>query len=239
MSDNHTPKLLITLALTLLTVTGCGGVTGSGVLKSEPRQVAEFHGVEARGSMKVLVTQGTPATVKVEADDNLLPLLTTEVKDGVLVLDTKRGYTTKNPIKVEVTVPTIDSLSLGGSGSLTVQGELEAKNLAVAVGGAGELTAEGKFENVRCDMGGSGKVLLGGTTGNESITVGGSGNFDASKLQATGKCDVMLAGSGQVSVWADGPLNITIAGSGTVTHRGATQSPNTQVTGTGKVVKAP
>ena len=214
-------------------------MTGSGVLKSEPRQVAEFHGVEARGSLKVLVTQDTPASVKVEADDNLLPILTTEVKDGILVLDAKRNYSTNNPVTVEVTVPVLDSLALGGSGSLTVQGELETKDLTVAVGGSGELTADGKFENVRCDLGGTGRVVLAGATGSESITMGGSGNMDASKLQATGKCDVVVAGSGQASVWADGPLSITIAGSGTVTHRGKTQNPQTQVTGTGKVVKAP
>lgn len=238
MLHNALTKSCPALVLALL-LSGCGGVKGSGVRKSEPRQVAEFHGVEARDSLKVLVTQGTPASVKVEADDNLLSILTTEVKDGVLVLDVNSSYTADNPIKVEVTVPAVDSLALGGSGSLEVQGELEAKDLGVAVGGSGVLTAKGKFENVRFDLGGTGRVIVGGTTINESITMGGSGTMNTSELQATGKCDVTVAGSGQASVWADGPLSITIAGSGTVTHRGNTQNPQTQITGTGKVVKAP
>ncbi len=239
LSAAVTRKLRITFAVTIVvaSLAGCGGVKGSGNLKSEPRQVAEFHGVESRGIFEVTVKQGAPQSVTVEADDNLLPLLTTEVQSGVLVLDLKSTISTNNPMKVEVTAPTFDQLSVSGTGSLATQGELDTKELMLSVGGTGHLKAEGKFENLRCDLGGTGRLQVAGVTDNGSFVVGGTGSLDASKLQTTGQCEVLLGGAGNVDVWADGPLKITIAGTGTVTHRGKTQNPQTQITGTGQVVK--
>lgn len=233
-------KLLIFLWI-VGTLSGCSGVvTGSGTVKSETRQVGQFHGVEGRGSLDIVVSRASDASVKVEADDNLLPLITTEVKDGTLIVDLKASRAdSKNPLKVEVTVPKLDHLNLGGSGTLTTSGEIDSPSMSLRCGGSGKLSVSGAYGELDCQLGGSGELKVKGTAETASFTVGGSGTAEASELQVTGKCQVVLAGSGTASVWADGPLNVTMAGSGKVIHKGKTDKPTSAITGTGTITRVP
>src|ERR1043166_6963443 len=57
---------------------------GSGKLVSETRNVSDFQAIDVSYPAQVLVQQGTKESLKVEAEDNLLPGLKTQVKNGVL-----------------------------------------------------------------------------------------------------------------------------------------------------------
>src|SRR5207237_7014062 len=95
---------------------------GSGQIATETRNVGSFQAIELRGSMKLVVQQAAKESVELRGDDNLLPLIETAVVDhaGVptLQIDTKRGtsFSTRNPMVVTVSVATLASLSLTGSG---------------------------------------------------------------------------------------------------------------------------
>ncbi|MFA5508251.1 MAG: head GIN domain-containing protein [Vulcanimicrobiota bacterium] len=235
-------KLSLLLTVWVVGVlTGCvEKVVGSGTVKSETRQVEAFHGVEVRGPLEALVSQDPTATVKIEADDNLVPLITTQVQDGTLIVDiTASRVSSKNPLKIEIAAPELDHLNLGGPGTLVGVGEIHSTSMSLRCGGSGKLSVSGEFETVESDFGGSGEMVLKGTAGEASYRVGGSGTLDASELQVAGPYGVQLAGSGTVAVWADGPLDVTLAGSGSVTYKGNTEKPNTTITGTGAVTRVP
>src|SRR5712691_10195429 len=87
----------IAIALTLifagLLLSGCMmGVHGSGVRKTEKRELAPFKAIETRGAFDVEVTCQKSASFEVEGDDNLLPLIQTEVRDGVLHVTNTKAY---------------------------------------------------------------------------------------------------------------------------------------------------
>src|SRR5688500_9858117 len=94
------------LLSSMLSLSGCllqqhDTIHGSGVAKTETRDVAEFTRIEATGSPNVTVTIGDKQSLTIEADDNILPLLTTEVKDGKLVIASEKNtsYSPKTDIK--------------------------------------------------------------------------------------------------------------------------------------------
>jgi hypothetical protein len=62
----------------LLLLTGCSVVNGSGQTKSETRTVSGFTGIELSGTGEVTIEQGDAESLTVEADDNVLPALTSE-----------------------------------------------------------------------------------------------------------------------------------------------------------------
>ena len=61
---------------------GChyiGGVRGDGNVIKETRSVSSFNGIEISGAFDVYLKQGTTEEVIIEADDNILPLIRTDV----------------------------------------------------------------------------------------------------------------------------------------------------------------
>jgi hypothetical protein len=113
------PSLAVLLAL------GCSPHTeGSGVSKTETRTVAAFTGVAAATGLEVEVHAGAPASVKLVGDDNVLPLVETEVSGTELHVSFKRGHhvRTEKPIHVDVTLPVLKSLSASGGVHLAASG---------------------------------------------------------------------------------------------------------------------
>jgi hypothetical protein len=154
--------------------------------------------------------------VTVHADDNLLDRVTTEVRSGSLVVgETSGSFTAKAPMRVEVTVPSLDKIGLSGSGIVTVSG-----------------IAGKRFE---IDIPGSGIVRAAGSTERLAVSVAGSGDAELYELTAR-DVRATVQGSGRVAVTATNSLDASIPGSGAVTYAGSPARVTTHVTGSGAVV---
>ena len=81
-------RTLLFLSLALLLLSGChhkfGQATGSGTMKVEKRTVPSFTAVDISGAYNVEIAVQKEPGLEIEGDDNLLPLVTTEVRNGVL-----------------------------------------------------------------------------------------------------------------------------------------------------------
>ena len=206
----------VCLAL-LMALSGCGAVGGSGEVRTETRQVTGFTAIDLAGSGEVTVEQGDSESLTIEADENVLPRLTSEVSDSTLKLDKKRGITLgiKGPIRYRVTLKDLTGLIVSGSGSVRAE----------------RLT----LQALRVDISGSGTVSLSGSAVEQDIQVSGSGRYEAASLPSQ-KVTADISGSGAVAVTVSRELTIDISGSGTVTYSG---DPTVQqsVSGSGKVIK--
>lgn len=100
-------------------------VVASGKVTRESRPVAAFTGIALSLPGKVEVVQGSPASVTVEADDNLLPEIETVVEDGKLRIRFRRDLNVsgKPTLRVNVTAQSIESLAVAGSGDVRYHGD--------------------------------------------------------------------------------------------------------------------
>ena len=121
-------KLLLLLLPATLLVASCRFIAGkrirgNGDLKTEERTQSGFSGVESHGSFDVYVSSGDQNTVKIEAEENLLPYIETYVDGDVLKITTKDGYwlSPKRSMKVYVTAPSYSRVWSYGSGDITGQ----------------------------------------------------------------------------------------------------------------------
>lgn len=201
----------------LLALSACSVVNGSGHVATETRQVSGFTGITLAGSGEVTITQGDTESLTIEADDNLLPKLTSEVSGSMLTLDTKLGTTVRslNPIRYRVTVKNLATLSLSGSGSVNAQ------NLKLRV--------------LETDISGSGRVNLSGSAEELDIEISGSGRYEATELPSQ-KVIAEISGSGSAVVTVSGELHADISGSGNITYSGE-PTVDSSVSGSGKVIK--
>jgi hypothetical protein len=193
------------------------GVQGSGVAATQAREVPPFGSLELAGSNMVAVRVGGKQSVIVRADDNLLSHVTTEVQDGTLVIgNTPGSFTAKSPMSVHVSVPSLESLALTGSGIVSVEG-LEAPSFTVALPG-------------------SGVVRAGGTATRLEVTLAGSGDAQLAQLVAR-DVSATVSGSGRILVTATESLDASVPGSGAILYGGDPAHVTTSVTGSGAVAR--
>jgi hypothetical protein len=245
-----------------LGLTGCGGiridgtpaVQGSGKKATEKRQTGEFTGVVLEASADVAVVIGDSTSVVVEGDDNLLPLITTEVKDQRLFIRNRESYTTRLGIRVVVTTPRLEAAILSGSGSIQTSpveadafeasvpgsGELlirglTANRLDASVGGSGMLKVQGiKSESLAASLDGSGSIEIAGSANTLEASIAGSGNLELGQLAAR-DVSVSVSGSGNAEVQAAGNLDAAVSGSGSVRYSGDPKAVRKEVSGSGSV----
>jgi hypothetical protein len=187
---------------------------GSGVSVTDHREVAWFTRVELAGANTVVVHVGVPLSVAVTGDDNLVGRVTTVVRAGRLVIDNTGSFTTKAPMHVAVSVPSLDSVELGGAGTVTIDG----------VTGA----------DFSADLAGNGMLVVSGTVDEVTAELVGAGTLDLHDLVAT-DASAQLAGTGTIRVDATSALDATLSGTGTILYRGH-PTVTMRNTGTGTVI---
>ncbi len=230
------------LILSLTVITACNSIRGSGNIISEPREVNGFHRLSLRGSGEAIITQGDRESVTVEADDNLLPHIRTEVKDGTLILGFKGGlggfsFRPSRQIKFNVAMKEIAGLTVSGSGTLSAA-EVDTDNLELAISGSGNIVVGSlTVQDLSATISGSGECELTGRVHEQHVRVTGSGEYDARELESAA-ADVRITGSGDATIWAHETLDVKVTGSGDVEYYG-TPRIKQSITGSGTVKKQP
>ena len=211
-------KKTVFVALAMLTaICGCkaGEQAENQTVKStdkvvkETRQVDEFSGITLIGSCKVICTLDSTRSVVVEAPKEAAQQLLTEVMpDGVLnirhkkiagvsVIGAKEDRTT-----VYVTVPTLQSIKLIGSGDIIVKGKVISDDkLNVVLSGSGDIEfskVDVKFANF--SLAGSGDIAVGNIKSKQAkVSLAGSGDIKVDGIASDG-AQIILAGSGDIAV---------------------------------------
>src|SRR5262249_2690132 len=119
-----------------LTVGGGPPVKGSGVVKSETRPGGGFTAVTLTGIGQVLAEDTGKEGLTVKPAETLLPLLTSEVKDGTLVLGVKpdTSINATQPIEYHVEARELTGLGVTGTGNLEARA-VKAGRLTVQITG--------------------------------------------------------------------------------------------------------
>lgn len=191
-------------------------VRGSGVAMTETRAVAPFTAIDATGVGKLRLRVGEAESLKVTADDNILPLIKTEVKDGVLVLSTKGASNSKTDIVFEATAKTIKRLENSGTVSIEAKG-FNGGDLSVEASGVGSIALSGRVDSLTAEL-------------------SGVGSLEAEDLKAD-RVKTDLSGVGSANVRAEKAISGNVSGIGSLTWKGAATEVSTNVSGIGRVSK--
>lgn len=213
------------------------GEAGSGKVITESRKVDDFTTIELDYPAEVFVTQGDSVSVKIEAEDNLLPGLQTRVRNDTLEIfyktdDNKHVNQTK-PVKIMIVVKDLKEVDLGSAGQLNLEG-IESDKLDISVSGAGDLKLKDiAVKNLSVTLSGAGNITASGKADDFRLVISGAGSFNGKDLHSK-TVDVNLSGAGSATVWVDDQLDAQISGFGSVNYYG---SPNVtkQISGLGGV----
>jgi hypothetical protein len=187
-------------------------VKGDGVSKTESRSVAAFDAIEITAPVSLVLTTG-PVAVSIRGDENVLPLVTTTVADGKLVVDATGRFESSGPVVLEVHAPAVARIAGKGSGKVTARG-IAVTRFALDMRGAADVTLAGHADRVDIDLGGAGNVVAGDLTAKEGhVHLDGMGNVE---VNATDTLETRINGAGVVSYRGKPALMKTGSGLGTV-----------------------
>jgi hypothetical protein len=205
---------------------------GSGNKVTQNREVPAFDAVRLKGSLDVKIVVGSQRSLSVTIDDNLQELVTSTVTDGTLIVETKH-VSYHGVGRAEITVPSLKSLELSGSGDVTVDGG--SGDLRLRLSGSGDITWRATAGKLDAALSGSGDLKLAGKADVATLHVSGSGDIEADDLVAT-SADVTISGSGDVGVTlAGGSLRASVSGSGDIVWHGSATVEDMRVHGSGSI----
>lgn len=213
---------------------GGSGITGEGPKVTKTLDIDNFSGLALAISADVHIKQGSSQSVKVEGQQNIIDNLKKEVKNGVWKVGFDKNVRKHEPVTIWVTVPSVNDLSVSGSGSIIGDSKFSnLGNLSLAISGSGNIKFDSDSKNLEVAISGSGNMNLAGSTGASNMRISGSGDINAFDLTAS-TCDVKISGSGDSSVNVSDKLDVAIAGSGDVFYKGR-PSVRSKVSGSGSV----
>jgi hypothetical protein len=229
-------------------------VTGSGRIVSQPRGVSDFRTIETNGAADIHVRLGLRPSLVVSADDNLLPYMRTEVRDGVLHVGSVGSFRTRTTPQIYVTVPDLTSALTRGSGDIDIAG-VNNRELELVSQGSGNIRADGRTGRLVAKVQGSGDAELRGIeAASADVGVYGSGDawvgtngaliarsYGSGDVHVVGNptnADVAVYGSGDAWVATSGNLVARSFGSGDVHVSGRPASLSVSQGGSGRVIVA-
>lgn len=214
---------------------------GNGIMVSQERETGQFSGVISEGDFDVIIIIDTINKVVVEADENLLRYIRTNVRNDNLIIDnsTSRCLRTSdsNPVQVFIHMPAVYFISMEGSGLIYCEDLIYVDIIRIELIGSGIIDIRDLDAlELEALITGSGEIELWGICEEGDLDISGSGKIKAFHLEQD-YCSAGISGSGDMFVFVYDLLDANISGSGNIFYKGNPYI-NLRISGTGSVINS-
>ncbi|WP_420572634.1 head GIN domain-containing protein [Kordia sp.] len=229
---------IIAIAILSLLITSCdfnfsSGIAGNRNVVTEERDAEEgFTTIKASEGLDVYITQGSTASIEVEADENIISLIATDIRNGKLIIHTEKNIGRCKSKKVHVSVPKIEKIVSTSGADVYSTEPLVVEDLEVRSNSGADVKIEVEAENVTCSTSSGADIKITGTA--ESLTANASSGSDIhAKELAVKDCDASASSGADVTVNVSEKLIASSSSGGDVHYYGnpSSVSKNKSVSG--------
>lgn len=222
-------KIIVALLITLFFIS-CNldiqlgqGERGNGNVVTEDRSTSRaFTVVKASEGIDVYVTQGNTTDITVEADENIIDLIRTDVENGALRIHTEKRIGRAKSKKVHVTLPDITRLTASSGADLESRGTISTDKLVLDSSSGADITVMVKANEVTCDASSGADIRVSGTA--ETLIADASSGSDIRAGDLEVKNCIAEASSGaDITVNASEEIDARASSGGDIKYTG---SPN-------------
>lgn len=178
-----------------------GTIEGSGYLVSETRVVADFDAVVASGTGRVIIQRTGRETLRITAEDNMLPYLRSEVENGTLTLAPQPGVSLAPRKEIVFHLEVAELHRIEGSGAVTFEAALGRQpTLDVVLSGVCVADLAGSVDDL--------EVTLSGVTGYLGLHL----ESRRARILASGVSMARVWATESLDAWASGVSSILYTG---------------------------
>ena len=212
-------KISSILIATVTVVAGYSqpGTRGDGETKTEERSVSDFSKVVVKGGYEIKWSSGKPS-LKLSADENLLPLIKTEVSGHTLQIDSKEEPAPTKSITIILCSASLAAMQLSGGKSFKAS-QISGHDLKIESSGAWDIRVDGSVTELEANLAGASKL-------------------NAKSLQ-TKTAKLSLLGASDAHVTVTDTLKVSVIGACSVVYSGNPKSVETNVIGAGSIRPLP
>jgi len=231
-----TNKILLGVALALIVYLGISSfgflsnIKGSGNVIKETRDVATFHAIEVGGAFEVFIEQGSPQSVIVESDDNIVPTIKTKVKGGELKISNDKSISNATELKITIVVANLDDIDISGACNMKSMKGFSSNEMNIEGSGASEIEMSIKSKKLNLDFSGAANGDFTGSTSTLGIDASGAADIDCENVIAD-VVAVDASGAASVSVAAKKIIKIDASGAASVNYK--TDNANVEISTSG------
>ena len=168
--------ILISIYLTLLFTTsscifdGVVGIKGNRNVVSEDRTIrSDFEIINVQQGINLTITQGKPTSISVEADENVIDLLITEVKNNELNIYFEKSVYQAKARNVYLTTENISKIKASSGASVKSENTIQAETLELD-------SSSGSTMKIRAN---ANEITSESSSGSSITIVGKSNSFTA------------------------------------------------------------
>lgn len=232
--------IIFVITVIILMFTSCYDLSlrcikGNGNVTQEYRIHENFDQVISEGSFSVYIQYDSVFEVEVEAEENLIQYIETEVKNARLYIEERenRCLRSNEPIVIRIKMPEITAVKLTGSGDIICD-SVNTDIFDIDLVGSGDIDANVWADIIEADLTGSGEIYLVGEADETDFSIPGSGNIRSLELYQN-ECYAEIIGSGNIYVNVAEYLEVRITGSGNVYYLGNPVI-DSQILGSGDII---
>lgn len=180
-------KIVALLLLVLATSSSCmlNGLTGNGNVQTQNRAITqEFKAISVSQGIDVYLTTNESNSVKVEADDNIIDLIKTEVENGELKIYLSKQVWHSKVRKVYVSMPVINEISTSSGASVKLENSIIVDKLVISASSGSDIIANIGVSDLSCDASSGADIKLSGTVKNFDVNASSGSDINADELEA-------------------------------------------------------
>ena len=195
------------------------GKKGNGVVEEEKREITgDFTEVSAAEGIDVYISQGSEYEILVEADENIIELIATDIRNGRLRVHAEEniGRATK---KVYVTLPQITMLKSSSGADLESLDPITASDIELSASSGSMISLQLDAEQVDADASSGADIKIKGTADELFADASSGANIRARDFEVR-VCDAGVSSGANISVKVKEDLTADASSGGNIIYDG-------------------
>ena len=226
-------SITLSVLTLLLTTQACkvSCLEGSGKEATDTRKVKDFEKLDITGSFNVTLVQDSSNSITINADDNILSVIKTEVSGDKLKITTdNKNICSAKEVTITIGVRNLKAIAAAGAVELTSKGRLNLGDLDFHLSGATNVKLDIAAANVETEASGVSDITLKGQASTHTVAFSGSGNLHAFDF-VVGKYSIEASGQSDCEINVLSELNIHTTGASDIKYKGSPSKINKSKTG--------
>lgn len=205
-------------------------------VKQEDRTISEFTSIKAGGAFEITLTQADNHSVKIEAQEDVIHKIKTEVKGSTLHIFTSGRIENEKPMKIFITVKQLNGLNISGASTVKSASVFKASEFSLQASGAATVELALNAGKLTLDASGASHVELEGTATTLDADLSGASNLSASGLH-TDSAVIDASGASNASINTKQSIDAEASGASSITYTGEPANKKVSSSGASSISK--
>lgn len=200
------------------------GLSACSSVAQQQRSVGSFQMVKASGAINLYVRQGPTTKVEVDADQDVLESVKTEVRGNTLTIYRDKSFSLNGmlrskTVRVYITTPQLAGIEVSGASDVKGETPISADDFRIQASGASDVTLTLNAKSLTTNASGASDIRLDGRVERQQVDISGSSDYRASDLRSR-KANVQASGASDAYVYVDDELQAHSSGASDVHNKG-------------------